>query len=103
MSRRAFRPFLACQAALAAGLLGLLALTPPARGPILILSLSGDAGAPVRVALAHGARLLGPGPLPGSMVVVGERAALSPAARDAGLLLLAAPFAGCGEGPEVRA
>jgi hypothetical protein len=78
----------------AAAMLAVLALAavPPASGPMLVVPLGGSATA----ALIGGARLVGQGPLPGSLVVDGERATLLPHLWRHGALALAAPSFGCG-------
>lgn len=97
MRRRLPRPFLVLfQTGVILGVAVLLAFSPPRHGAFLLVPWSGEIGLPVRVALDHDARLLGTGPLPGSVIVMGERAALAPAARSSGVLVLAAPFIGCG-------
>jgi hypothetical protein len=103
MTRRPPRPFLTCQIAVIASLLGLLALAPPRHGVLWLVDPSGNAGPSIQIALSHGARLLGTGPLPGSIIVVGDRAALGRAVRAAGIVMLAAPFAGCGPAPATQA
>ncbi|MFD1786869.1 hypothetical protein ACFSC3_04715 [Sphingomonas floccifaciens] len=73
-----------------------IAFWPPQRGAMLMIPLSGHAATAVDVALAGHASLIGMGPLPGSMVVLGDRAMLGGPALDRGILLLAAPRAICG-------
>lgn len=72
-------------------------LWPPLSGRFLLVPVGGsDRNALALAAWAGGAALLDRGPLPGSLVVVGDRAAL---ARHSGwrtFLILAAPAAGCG-------
>lgn len=76
----------------------LLAAIPPADGRMLILPVSpGSAAGLPALAVAGGARLMGRGPLAGSLVVWGERSRLSGPLLDRGALLLAAPPAACGE------
>jgi hypothetical protein len=78
------------------------ALLPPAHGAILLLPLgrgSDDGDAVARWSIAAGAQLLGPGPLPGSLVVVGDRGALAAAAWRHRSLIVTGAFAGCGAGP----
>lgn len=82
------------QLALAAAALATVALAPPARGPMLLVPVAGDAGTAIRVATAHGARLLGPGP-GGTFLIWADATALRPLAL-AGILPLAAPFSACG-------
>ena len=85
------------QLGLIASAIAALCLAPPATGRILLVPLStGAARAMLPQAIARGARLVGDGPLPGSFVVSGDRAALAGPLATAGVALLAAPAAGCG-------
>lgn len=79
------------QAAATVAVLALVAV-PPASGPMLVVSLGGSATA----ALVGGARLVGRGPLPGSLVIAGERATLVPHLWRHGALALAVPAVACG-------
>lgn len=87
-------------------LIVLLALTavwiaPPASGQMLAVPLElASPGQTAAWATRHGARLLGPGPLPGSYVIYGERSSLLVPALTNQKLLLAATPAACGEAPE---
>jgi hypothetical protein len=78
------------------GALALLAVAfaPPAQGRMLLVPLT---GAPVSVATVNSLRAtpLLAGPLPGSLVVEGDRGRLS-ALWSQGVLVLAAPAAICG-------
>src|SRR5262245_641112 len=78
------------------GALALLAVAfaPPAQGRMLLVPLNGQ---PVSVATvaSHQATPLLPGPLPGSLVVEGDRGPLSDLLSQ-GVLVLAAPDAICG-------
>lgn len=90
---------LAAQCALILAALAGFALRPPPVGRMLILPLPGvEDGAAVRLATRGGAALIGTGPLPGSVVVEGDQARLGDAVLAAGLVMLAAPRAGCGTG-----
>lgn len=88
-----------------AGQLALLAASAlvvgwwPARGGALLLVPLAPASAPqaIRIALDAQASLIGPGPLPGSYVVRGDRDRLARAMLRAGILVLAGTAAGCGE------
>ena len=74
-----------------------MVFAPPARGAILIVSLrQEDSGQIARRAIERDARLLGAGPVPNSLVVVGSRAALSRAAWQHRGLLLTGTFTACG-------
>ncbi len=83
-------------AQIAAATCGLAALTmwPPASGAMLLLPLGHDGGAAVQGALAGRAALLGAGPFPGSLVVVGDRARIANHVAW-NIVILAAPPAGC--------
>lgn len=98
LSPRAYAPLI-LQLSIAALVVAGTILVPPARGAILLVPLSGDTGALIRSARESDARLLGPGPVAGSIVVVGERASLLGAAWRRGALALAAGSAGCGGRP----
>lgn len=77
--------------------LGLLAFFPPAQGQILLVPLlSSGRGELIRFAIDHDARLVARGPLPGSMIVEGQRAALGKAIFTHGWLPLASRAKGCG-------
>ena len=84
-------------AQIVAATFGLIALTmwPPASGSMLLVPLGSDDGAIVQGALAGGAALLGAGPFPGSLVVVGDRARIAPRVAW-NTVIMAAPPAGCG-------
>lgn len=85
------------QLALAATALAVVAAAPPATGPMLLIPIGGDRAAAIRVATAHGARLLGPAPA-GALLIWGDDRVFTPLAR-AGVLPLAAPFTACGSRP----
>ncbi|MBD8678586.1 hypothetical protein [Sphingomonas sp. CFBP 13720] len=71
------------------------ALWPPAHGKLLLVPIDGsDRNAVSRLALDSGASLSESGPLPGSMIVLGDRHAIG--LRGARLLVLAAPAFSCG-------
>ena len=85
------------QVGLALAALVAIDLAPPTSGPILLLSASGmQQGRLVDLATESGALPLGSGPLPGSIVVQGERSALAKAALPAGVLVLAGSSRLCG-------
>lgn len=86
----------AWQAAIVAGAIGTAALWPPEQGAMLLVPLSGRLAVPANVALDAGAALAAPGPLPGSLVVIGQRAAIAAPALRHGILPLSAPRALCG-------
>lgn len=75
-----------------------LALLPPATGRMLILPLSASAGRQAAaLAVGGGARLMGAGPVAGSLIVWGDRDRLLTRVTHSGALLLAAPPGACGE------
>jgi hypothetical protein len=80
------------------GVLGAAAIAvaaPPSAGPLLLVPVT-DAAASTLVAdaVAGGARLIGPGPLPDSLVVAGARKEVA-RTLGRGVLVLAAPPSGC--------
>lgn len=86
-----------------AGLM-LTAFSPPAQGRMILVPIApGAAQGMIARATHHDARLVDYGPLPGSFVVEGSRAALWPEMLSHGVLLLAAPSAGCGANAKVQA
>lgn len=82
----------------------LIALAPPARGPMVLAPLGHQRlAALVDFASARGATILGAGPAPGTLLIEGERSRLWSPARASAMLLLAAPGAGwCGGHSEAR-
>lgn len=73
------------------------AFAPPARGRMLLVPLSpGSAAALPAAAVNGGARLLGVGPIAGSLVVVGQRARLNGVSLADGVIILSAPPLLCG-------
>jgi hypothetical protein len=77
---------------------GVAFLAPPERGRMMLVPLSADAAhGMIALAVEHGAALVGPGSLPGSMVVDGRRADLIGALFAHGVALLGASAAGCGQ------
>lgn len=88
---------LPCQlAAIVASLVG-MALWPPQSGALLLVPLLHQDGSSVAVlARAGGAMLLGNGPVPNSLVVVGDRTRIAQRIPAGDVLILAAPAAGCG-------
>jgi hypothetical protein len=85
---------------LAAGAaLSAITLAPPAEGELLLVPLAGQSADSVAVwATRAGARIVGRGPLPGSLAVEGRTAALTSAALRHATLIAAAPPAACGAG-----
>lgn len=91
------RAALAVQLAVVLGS-GLVLAGPPAQGAMLLVPTTGGAArALVPLAVERDARLIGSGPLPGSMVVAGTRVRLLRPMLRAGVLVFAAPPAGCRE------
>lgn len=69
----------------------LLAAAPPARGMLLVVPLGGSA----IEALTAGGRFVASGPLPGSLIVHGDRATLVPHLLRHGAIVLAGAAPGC--------
>lgn len=79
------------------GAVGTMAAAPPAHGRMMLVPLSaGAAHGMVAMAVDRGAALIGPGSLPGSLVIEGQRAALFQVLIQHGVALVAAPATGCG-------
>lgn len=76
--------------------LAIFAFRAPERGRILLIPFGARDGAALRLALDRGAAVVAMGPFPGSIVVDGRADRLGPAARRAGVLMMAAPPSGCG-------
>ena len=97
------RSTLAKQLLLTAGALISLLLMPPKNGRMLLVPLSPTAEhGMIKLAIEQGALLVGPGPVPGSFVVQGERGRLWSAMTHAGIVATAAPSGGCGSDQEAR-
>lgn len=76
----------------------MLALWPPASGRMLLVPIDGsDANSVLTGALAGDARILGPGALPRSLVVIGNRAQITARFHPWSVLALAPTPSGCGE------
>ena len=89
-------PLIVFQIALVFALLPLLALWPPASGPMLLVALPGAHEADLmNAALAGGGAVLGAGPVGGTMIVLGDRARIARRTARRGILILGAPFIGC--------
>ncbi|AQR73547.1 hypothetical protein [Sphingomonas sp. LM7] len=79
--------------------LSAIAFAPPAEGELLLVPLAGQNADSATVwATALGARIVGRGPLPGSLTVQGKTATLAAAALRHATLIVAAPPAACGAG-----
>lgn len=86
----------ALQCAIVGIVLAAAALYPPASGRLLLVPLMPGSGHHMLArAVNAGASLVGPGPLPHSFVVLGKRDAI--AASLKGVIIVAAPPAGCGK------
>lgn len=72
----------------------LLAAAPPARGLMLVVPVGGSA----TPALTVGARFVASGPLPGSLIVHGDRATLVPHLLRHGAIVLAGRAPSCAGG-----
>ena len=90
-------PAILAQAAAAAAAMLALPMWPPASGKLLLVPISGgDANDMARIAVDGGAALIGAGPLPGSLVVSGDRATLLAHIPAAAAIVMAAPATACG-------
>jgi hypothetical protein len=95
------RFLLPAQAAVAAVGIMAAAMWPPSSGRLLLVPLlDGDRNMVAGIALAGGAMLLGPGPFPGSLVVIGDRSRLARRITGWTIVMTAAPPAGCGLGDD---
>lgn len=103
MTKRIFPGAALCQTFAAGAIIAAIALWPPQRGPMLMVPLTGHVASVIDVAMTGGAGLLAAGPLPGSMIVMGDRAAIGRQAFDRGILVLSAPRALCGDAVSGRA
>ena len=74
----------------------LLAFFPPMTGRTILIPLTGDDHRVLSVALGNGALLVGRGPFAGSIVIQGPRADILGTLYRDHILMLAAPYAGCG-------
>lgn len=90
---------LIAQTAVATVALFIMPMAPPADGRMLLLPLTPGAAIHLpRTVLDHGARLVGAGPLPGSLVIVGDRAALTAPLLGIGAVAIATGAGGCTDG-----
>ncbi len=82
--------------AVIAALIG-FAFAPPAQGRMLLIPLSSGAAARLPAAAVDGgAKLLGRGPVGGSLIVVADRARLTAVSPAMGMIILSAPAFLCG-------
>ncbi|TFI57634.1 hypothetical protein E2493_14005 [Sphingomonas parva] len=72
----------------------LIPVLPPGQGPMLVVPVLPGAN-PAQWAVAHDARLVGLGPLPGSLIVDGKRDRMMMAALSNGFLLVSANSPAC--------
>lgn len=93
--RRWHAPLIAQCAAVSIGF-AVLSIAPPASGAMLLLPVAATGGDVANLALARGARLLGAGPIRGSIVVTGRRDALAGAMLRQGTLTVATVPLLCG-------
>jgi hypothetical protein len=102
--RRMTRHILLLQLGAVLTALTLVAFAPPVEGRmILVPVIPGAAQGMIARATRHDALLVDYGPLPGSFVIEGNRAALWSAMLSHGVVILAAPPAGCGANAKVPA
>ncbi|KQT35253.1 hypothetical protein ASG29_03865 [Sphingomonas sp. Leaf412] len=74
-----------------------LPMWPPAAGKLLLVPITGgNANDMARIAVAGGAALVGAGPLPGSLVIAGDRAMVMRATPPFAAVAIAAPAVACG-------
>lgn len=91
------------QVVLAAVALAATGLWPPVQGPVLLLPLVAGSAATINAALVQDARLLGPGPFPGSVIVEARGPGLIEAMLRRGTLAVAAAPVLCGAVPLPKA
>ncbi|WBO23417.1 hypothetical protein [Sphingomonas abietis] len=85
------------QAVIACTAMGWLLLAPPAQGQMTLVPLTASAALTLPATVLHGdIRLIGTGPLPGSLLVEGRRADFSGYLLHHATLVLATPPGGCG-------
>jgi hypothetical protein len=90
-------PTILVQAGIAVAAMLALPMWPPASGRLLLVPITGgDANDMARIAIEGGAALMGAGPLPGSLVVVGDRAAVVAHIPHIAAIVMAAPVTACG-------
>lgn len=90
-------PIALAQLCLVATALVAFAFAPPAQGRMLLVPLTAAAASSMAAgAREAGALLLGRGPLPGSLVVMGTREHFGPLTLARGILIVAVPARLCG-------
>ena len=93
------RALLVAQFCLAAGTVGWLLVAPPALGAMMLVPLTpGAARTLLETSLDGGNRLLGQGPLPGSIILYGRRSPLAWRMLARGVLTVASDSRGCSIG-----
>jgi len=90
--------FLPIQLGIAGCVVPALVLAPPARGRMLLVPVLPGSGAHLAAdAIDRGARLVGPGPIAGSLVVDGIRDRIVSGLLARGVLAMSAASADCGD------
>lgn len=85
------------QAMVAVAAILALPVLPPVSGKLLLVPIAGgDANDMARIAVAGRAALVGAGPLPGSLVVFGDRASIMKQTPTFAAIVVAAPAVACG-------
>jgi hypothetical protein len=93
------RIWIAAQAAIVIAALAAMSLAPPVRGRMMIVSLNGQSAGAIAAWASRGdLRIIGIGPVAGSLVVDADAAGLARRAFGHGGVVLAAPSAECGRG-----
>lgn len=77
-------------------------MLPPIQGTMLILPIVPGGEAAITWATRSGARLIGQGPVPGSVVVEASSASLWAAALSNRAVIMRAEFVGCGSSGELK-
>lgn len=90
-------PALVAQAICIVAAVAILTLLPPVRGAMLLIPLNAGTGATIELARVSGARLLGRGPVSGSVIVEGDRSAIALRMMGHGTLVMAGRPNLCGE------
>ena len=96
VSHMPFSPLVTAQTAGVLLVFAALAFFPPRTGRTILIPLGGDDARVLPVAFADGALLIGRGPLAGSIVIQGRRGDMMGTLYRDHILMLAAPYAGCG-------
>jgi hypothetical protein len=91
-----FSPLVSAQIAGIVLVFAALAFFPPMAGRTILIPLGGDPHRVFTIAFANGASLVERGPLAGSIVIQGRRGDMLGTLYHDHILMLAAPYAGCG-------